>query len=167
MQKVALRLISVAVIFTLIFIGIGVGLARWRQTLIETPVPIDLDTPNPAQLSAISVQFDHNGIGTQVIDNTALTFKLNPYPPKINTPNSLTLIPLNTRSNTLATLSPTLLISPNDAGTAREHPIQRQADGSYRANDIMFNQAGPWRLRINFSLNGQSGYGVLMLVEAR
>ena len=167
MQKVALRLIGVSVFFTFIFIAIGIGLTRWQQTHNENPSPINIADPSPDQIASIAVQFNTNGIGTQVIDGTALTFKFAPYPPKANTPSSLTLIPLNTRTNTLTIISPTLLLSPNTAGTALEQSIVHQADGSYRANDLIFSQAGSWRLRINFSMNGQSGYGVLMLVEAR
>lgn len=166
MQKVGLRIIGVSVLLTLIFVGIAIGLAQWRQSIFENAPPLNLDTASADQLAAIAVKFDANGIGTQVLDNTALTFKLDPYPMKASTPSTLTLIALDTRSTTLAIISPTLLISPQDAASASPQDIQRQNDGTYRAH-ITLPQSGQWRLRLNYAMGSKSGYSVLMLIEAR
>ncbi|MCW1967562.1 MAG: hypothetical protein KIH69_005510 [Anaerolineae bacterium] len=166
MKKIGLRIIGVSVLLTLVFIGIAIGLAQWRQSILENASPINFDTASADQLAAIAVRFDTNGIGTQVIDNTAMTFKLAPYPIKANTPTTLTLIPLDTRSTTLTVITPTLLISPQDAASASPQTIQRQNDGTYRAY-ITLPQTGQWRLRLNYAMGSKTGYSVLMLIEAK
>ena len=81
----AIVFISIAAILAGVFSLSAAVLTRW---MANVPPAAPLDVP----LASLSLPLDAQGLGTQVIEGTSLTFRVQPYPPVARSPVTITLV---------------------------------------------------------------------------
>ena len=81
----AIVFISIAAILAGVFSLSAAVLTRW---MANVPPAAPLDVP----LASLSLPLDAQGLGTQVIEGTSLTIRVQPYPPIARAPVTVTLV---------------------------------------------------------------------------
>jgi len=159
MARNALKWIIVALVIASLLVGATVVLTRLQTQQATTPVQVPVES--------IALPLDQNGIGTQYLSSAILSVKLSPYPPRANTPSSLTLIALDPRTQAVKEITPTLSVADLSLVEGNDYAMKRTVSGAYEASGNFFAQAGKWRVRIRIDLGEREPYSIPMVVEAR
>lgn len=101
-----------------------------------------------ALAAAAEMPFDKTGSGTQIISDTVLTLKLQPYPAQSSVPSTVTLAVVSPNGSAGMNAEPVLAVKNADGANAREYVMLPVAGGLYSASGNLFPTAGTWRIRV-------------------
>ncbi len=159
MARIALKWIIVALVAASLLVGATVVLTRLQAQRTTTSVQVPI--------GSLALPLDQNGIGTQYLPSAILSVKLSPYPPRANTPSSLTLIALDPTTKMVKEITPTLSVADLLLVGGNDYPMPRTTSGAYEATGSFFAESGEWRVRVRIDLGEREPYSMLMVVQAQ
>jgi hypothetical protein len=143
-----------------------VMLAALTSTL-RAPAP----TPRPVSFEALvagmEMPLDASGSGTQIISNTTLSLRLQPYPARAGVISTLTLVALDQAGKPAGYVTPDLMVADVGKSDGQEFTMPRQPDGSYTATGILFPQPGSWRVRVDAYVGDDTPANIIMTIQAK
>ncbi len=143
-----------------------VMLAALASTL-RAPAP----TPRPVSFEALvagmELPLDAGGSGTQIISNTTLSLRLQPYPARAGVTSTLTLVALDQAGKPAGYVNPSLRVADVGKSDGQEFTMPRQPDGSYVATGVLFPQPGSWRVRVDAYVGDDTPANIIMTVQAK
>jgi hypothetical protein len=139
--------------------------AAWLSSL-RAPAP-----PRAVSFDALAkgmeMPLDASGAGTQIISNTTLMLRIEPYPVRAGVTSSLTLVALDPAGKPAAYVAPDVQVADAGRSDGLTFPMPRQADGSYVAMGVLFPSAGDWRVRVNASVGDEMPANIILTVPAK
>ena len=153
----ALKWIFVALLAASLFVGVAIVLARWRARLPAPTIQVPIDN--------VAMPLDASGAGMQIVANTVLSATLQPWPPRANTPSSLTLIATDWTTHAAREVTPTLEIAPHDQVDSTTFTMMRVAPGRYESRGVFFPSPGPWRVRVRMTVADGEPYTMLIVAD--
>ncbi|HEY3290923.1 MAG TPA: hypothetical protein VGK87_12400 [Anaerolineae bacterium] len=118
-------------------------------------------------VAAAEMPFDATGSGTQIISDTVLTLKVQPYPPRASQPATVTLAVVSPDGSAGTNAVPVLNLKDVNGSNARELSLQPQAGGVYSTHGILFPAAGIWRIRVDVNVGDDVPATMLATIAAR
>ncbi len=137
----AIIFMCVAVILAGVFSLSAAVLTRW---MANVPPPAPLDVP----LASLSLPLDAQGLGTQVIEGTSLTFRVQPYPPVARAPVTITLVAIGPNGG-LVQFAPAVSVSALNQVAGPGAPMRRLSSGGYEYGGDLFPAPGLWRITVD------------------
>ena len=140
----AIVFICIAAILAGVFSLAAAVLTRW---MAAAPPTAPLDVP----LASLSLPLDAQGLGTQVIEGTSLTFRVQPSPPLARAPVTITLVAIGPNGGLLQFV-PAVSVSALNQVAGPGAPMRRLPSGGYEYGGILFSTPGLWRITVDAPL---------------
>jgi hypothetical protein len=168
--RLALRFILLSIVLAGLLMAIAIVL-NVRLRALQQAVPASSLPPTPSlvqQLASMAIKLDANGLGSQVISGTQISIKLSPYPVRAGQVTEMSIVAMSPFGQ-LATITPTLFLSPNSpkVGAAKAFTMTHEASGAYLVQGNLFPIPGEWQGRIGFYLNARETSSVILFVSAQ
>ena len=165
--RFALRWIAIGLLCAAVLVTVAALLALTRP---PAPAPRG-NAPRAVSFdelaAAMELPLDRSGAGTQIISNTMLTLKLQPYPAQAGVTSTLTLVALDPAGKPADYANPSLTVASIGRSDGREFAMPWQADGSYTATGILFPEPGAWRVRVDAYVGDDTPANMIVSVQAR
>lgn len=155
----AIVFISIAAILAGVFSLSAAVLTRW---MANVPPAAPLDVP----LASLSLPLDAQGLGTQVIEGTSLTFRVQPYPPVARSPVTITLVAIGP-GGVLVQFAPAVSVSALNQVAGPGAPMRRLSSGGYEHAGILFPAPGRWRITVDAPLVADAGLTIPIDVDVQ
>ena len=128
------------------------ALAYILSLLQSAPQPAPQSVSVNDLLSAVEMRLDANGTGTQIISETILTLRLQPYPVRSSDITTVTLVALTSNGKFWPAANPTLWVTQSSAGEPRAYPMSARPEGSYSVAGKLLPSPGQYRMRVDVYL---------------
>ncbi len=155
----AIVFICIAAILAGVFSLAAAVLTRW---MAAAPPTAPLDVP----LASLSLPLDAQGLGTQVIEGTSLTFRVQPYPPIARAPVTVTLVAIGPNGGLLQFV-PAVSVSALNQVAGPGAPMRRLPSGGYEYGGILFPTPGLWRITVDAPLVSDAALTIPIDVDVR
>ena len=162
--RFAFRWTIIGLVSAMVLVAAAVALRLARPA----PPPVPTRTVSVEDLlSGIEMRFDANGVGTQIINGTILTLKLEPYPPRSAVTNTVTLVALTSGGEPAEAVNPKLIVAPSGQTELRTFPLTYHSNGAYDAAGEFFPTAGSWHMRVDVYVGDDIPASMLTTINAR
>ena len=155
----AIVFISIAAILAGVFSLSAAVLTRW---MANVPPAAPLNVP----LASLSLPLDAQGLGTQVIEGTSLTFRVQPYPPMARAPVTVTLVAIGPNGG-LVEFVPAVSVSALNQVAGPGAPMRRLPSGGYEYGGILCPAPGLWRITVDAPLVSDAALTIPIDVDVR
>ncbi|MEO6063669.1 MAG: hypothetical protein ABIQ99_17190 [Thermoflexales bacterium] len=155
----AIVFICIAAILAGVFSLAAAVLTRW---MAAAPPQAPLVVP----LANMSLTLDAQGLGTQVIEGTSLTFRVQPYPPVARAPVTIALVAIGPDGG-LVQFAPAVAVSALNQVPGPGAPMRRLPSGGYEYAGILFPTPGLWRITVDAPILADSALTIPIDVTVR